>query len=115
MPQVLSFVLFSFLCHVTSTQRMSLELNLSTLAHPWREVLVRGEAGGPKTCFTGRSSSYSDTYVVNGGRKLSNTTEYSISTHCRLAPNMITPHSSPAAAAGLGFTALQNCVHQYPF
>ncbi|PBK83990.1 hypothetical protein ARMGADRAFT_624845 [Armillaria gallica] len=54
LPQVLSFVLFPFLCHVTSTQK----------------VLVRGETGGPKTCFTSRSSSYSDTYVVKGSYRI---------------------------------------------
>ncbi|PBK83512.1 hypothetical protein ARMGADRAFT_672252 [Armillaria gallica] len=60
-----------------------------------------------KLCFTGRSSSYSNTYVVKEGRKLSNTTENPVSTHCRFAPNMITMHSAPAAASGLGFTALE--------
>ncbi len=48
--------------------------------------------------------------LSRGGRKLSNTTENPISMHCHLAPNMITPHSSPAAAAGLGFTALRDCL-----
>ncbi|KAK0232023.1 hypothetical protein EDD85DRAFT_98424 [Armillaria nabsnona] len=63
-----------------------------------------------KLCFTGRSSSYRDTYVVKERRQLFNTTENPISTHCRFAPKMITPHSPPATVAGRRFTALRDCL-----
>ncbi|KAK0232053.1 hypothetical protein EDD85DRAFT_99087 [Armillaria nabsnona] len=65
----LCYYLYFFMCRITSTQSMFLALHFLSA----RSSVDRGETGGLETCFTCRSSSYSDTYVVREGQKLSNT------------------------------------------
>ncbi|KAK0214640.1 hypothetical protein EDD85DRAFT_540373 [Armillaria nabsnona] len=62
-----------------------------------------------KLCFTGRLSSYGDTYVVKEGRKLSNTTENPFSTHCR-RPTHDHTASSSTPTAGQGIATLRDCL-----
>ncbi len=111
MGQVVSFVLkFLPLSHHIPHKVCPSCFVFSPLAHPRQRSSSAEKPVVLKLCFTGRSSSYSDIYVVKEGRKPSNTTENPIATHCCLALNMIIPHSSPAAAAGPGFTALRDCL-----
>ncbi|KAK0482441.1 hypothetical protein IW261DRAFT_1032686 [Armillaria novae-zelandiae] len=115
MPQAVSFELHSFTSRIMSPHKVwssSLYDTSSLQAHrSFIHVdIVRGKTCSLETCFTGRSSSYSDSYIVIASSRRTEAIGYDGKSHLHALSSYPKHDHTALIAARQGFTALQDCL-----